>query len=257
MIASASFDGKVIIWQSQDQNATHWDQIASLEGHDNEVKSVAWSRSGVWLATCGRDKRVWVWERTLESDFECVAMLDGHTQDVKFVTWHPQQDILMSCSYDDTIKVWVDDGSDWRCSETMRGHDSTVWGLAFDIGGSRIVTCSDDKSLILWSKETVMSPDSWCQISKLKNLHEYPIYSIDWSHEHGHIATGAADNAITICRCVKADDSIDMLEVKTVLSGAHDGDINCVRWCTFASHSNLLLSCGDDGCLKLWRYNGE
>ena len=107
MIASASFDGTVVVWETQSSGMTVWDQIATLEGHDNEVKSVAWCPHGQWLATCGRDKRVWIWEMLHGTEFECVAMLEGHTQDVKFVRWHPTAPaMLLSASYDDTIKVW-------------------------------------------------------------------------------------------------------------------------------------------------------
>ena len=54
MIACASFDSTVVIWEAENTNKKSWELVASLEGHENEVKCVAWNSDGRLLATCGR-----------------------------------------------------------------------------------------------------------------------------------------------------------------------------------------------------------
>lgn len=110
------------------------------------MKAIDWSLGGEfggqYLATCSRDKTVYIYEadnqemlidaantNDLEFEFSVSAILSGHAQDIKFVKWHPVENYLFSASYDNTIKCWKYDESvdDWLCSFTMNGHLSTVW----------------------------------------------------------------------------------------------------------------------------------
>lgn len=77
-----------------------WSCTATLEGHENEVKSCGWGvflddqaeEEQVFLSTCGRDKTVWIWAMEesssltgegAEDDFECLAVVQEHEQDIK------------------------------------------------------------------------------------------------------------------------------------------------------------------------------
>ncbi|KAI9820565.1 MAG: Cytosolic iron-sulfur protein assembly protein [Phylliscum demangeonii] len=47
--------------EREKRKTRRWRFSVLLEGHDSEIKAVAWSRSGRFLATCSRDKSVWIW----------------------------------------------------------------------------------------------------------------------------------------------------------------------------------------------------
>lgn len=103
--------------------------------------------------------------------------------------------MLISASYDNSIKVWTEEDDDWYATETLNGHTSTVWSISFNRDGSKMISCSDDKSMILWERSS-QSPQpstdssttqsnnvtgSWRLRQKLTGQHERCIYTVDWA----------------------------------------------------------------------------
>ncbi|TFK49331.1 WD40 repeat-like protein [Heliocybe sulcata] len=282
-LATASFDTNIGIWEQEpaedeedeDDNAGYrvttgeWECMSLLEGHETECKSVAYSSSGSLLASCSRDKTVWVWEVHPDADFECMGVMMEHSQDVKQVAWHPTEEILASASYDDTIKLYIDDPSeDWFCFATLTGHESTVWSLAFSPNGRYLASSSDDLTIRIWER---VEQHKWECVKIIDGIHARSIYSISWgvgskeledSDHLGWLASTGGDGKINVFEIKAPTTGSDSASVRAPPShrliaqvqAAHDvHDINCVSWCSRPGYENLLATAGDDGSVKVWR----
>ena len=100
---------------------------------------------------------------------------------------------------------------------------------------------SDDRSCIIWKLEN----GKYEEITRYEDLHSSSIYSVSWGSKY--IATAGGDDMINLLEL-----NGNGLTLKDSFK-AHDGDVNCVAWCSVAAHDDLLASCGDDNKVKVWK----
>ena len=304
VIATGSFDATVGIWRRWDNdvglrrsdmkldeedftavNGTgnadeedddEWRYAVLLEGHESEVKSVSWSAAGNFLATCSRDKSVWLWEEVADDDYETIAVLQEHEGDVKCVSWHPEEELVASASYDDDIRLWKEDVDDWGCVAILRGHESTVWAVewegarpankdaqATENTDLRLASCSDDQTIRIWrhipkekgppqSRLSIIksraNEEEWVEDTILPQAHVRSIYSISWSKQSGRIVSAGGDGKIVIYKEMQRSWSIEArIEIAHGVS-----EINHVCWAHRDENEEVIVSTSEDGSVKVW-----
>lgn len=282
-LAVGSFDATVSIWGrdtiSENQDAQDsladsgsdivgdggWELLAVIEGHENEVKSVDWSCDGRYLATCSRDKSVWIWETDdSNEEFECINVIQEHDQDVKHVRWNQSENILVTSSYDETCRIFRQDDydeDDWVCVAKLDDAKGTVWCSDFEKkevekGIIRVVSCSDDGKVRIYRRlreekkhtgipSSIKDEEQWELESILPPAHNRSVYSVDWN-DNGLIASCGSDSRLIVYKEEKPG-KWQVLASKYLAHGTCE--LNCVKWCS----DNELLTAGDDGKVKLWK----
>ncbi|KAG2385707.1 hypothetical protein C9374_003522 [Naegleria lovaniensis] len=276
--------------------------VSTLEGHENEVKSVAWNFKDVssssntemnddeesefgadcgLLATCGRDKTVWVWEAIDKigfSDFDCNSVCSGHTQDVKFVAWHPltrenMPSLLFSASYDNTIRVWKEGGfsddhsshhdfsrstggDEWKCVGILRGHTSTVWALAFEphlvLANSMMKNQMTDSSVGNSGSSSSGSGSSSINTNTTVTPLDYPQFMVSVGD----------DKSIIVWREDVVGNYLDMnMTAVQTISDVHTRTIYHVDWCVYENPYrpgeaiSLVATAGGDNAIAIFEWN--
>eukprot|EP01126_Amoeba_proteus_P052865 TRINITY_DN6421_c0_g1_i24.p1 TRINITY_DN6421_c0_g1~~TRINITY_DN6421_c0_g1_i24.p1 ORF type:complete len:171 (-),score=21.51 TRINITY_DN6421_c0_g1_i24:56-568(-) len=164
--------------------------------------------------------------------------------------------MLLSCSYDDTVKVWLANSEDFYLSQTLTGHSSTVWDMAFSPSGDMLVTVGEDKTMILWQYTMRNGSDDgkqiphWQPVQSISGHHVRSIYAVDWSKSN-IIVTGCADNSL---RFFVQDENSNQFRLHYTQEDAHASDVNSVAW--NPRDPSLLVTSGDDERIKFWDVQG-
>ncbi|KAK7696505.1 GTPase-activating protein S13 [Cerrena zonata] len=244
ILASCSYDGKVIIWKEQQgqPGGNGWAKIKEHSLHGASVNSVSWAphELGAILACASSDGKISV--LTFKNDGQWGAdIFTGHAIGCNAVSWAPaiQPGSLIapqptetlpgqhpstvqtvrrfaSAGCDNLVKIWgfQEDTQEWSEEEILDGHTDWVrdvaWAPNIGLPRSYIATASQDKTVLIWTKDTPTSPWVKTALDPSANASttaapgttpgKFPdvVWRVSWSLAGNILAVSCGDGKVTL-----------------------------------------------------------
>ena len=222
--------------------------LKTLEGHSEEVNSVAYSPDGTKIISSSEGSTINIWDantgeclKNLKrfSDFPDITKIFsgsrdeiGHSGEVNSVAFSPDGTKIISGSTDKTIKIW--DANTGHCLKTLEGHSSFVESVAFSPDGTKIISGSFDETVKIWDANT-----GEC-LKTLKGHSDY-VESVAYSPDGTKIISGSWDGTIKIW-------DANTGECLKTLEG-HTDNVESVA---YSPDGTKIISGSQDRTIKIW-----
>jgi len=175
MLASCSYDGRVIIWK-EGSKPDEWAQVHTFVEHKSSVNSIAWAphELGLSLACGSSDGNISVFTARSDGGWDTTRIDQAHPVGVTSVSWAPAMapgalisagpsgqyeyvQKLTSGGCDNTVKVWKLTNGSWRmdCFPALQMHKDWVrdvaWAPNLGLPKSTIASASQDGTVVIWT----------------------------------------------------------------------------------------------------------
>lgn len=217
ILASAGYDGKVLIWKEHGPQNGQWQRIYDFTLHKASVNIVDWAphEAGCLLACASSDGNVSVLEFK-DNSFDH-SIFPAHGLGVNSVSWAPglaPGSIFSGASpaasagvrrfvtggSDNALIVWAFDPASQSYKhecEPLTGHSDWVRDVAWSptlLHRSYIASASQDKTVRIWTSDA-SHPGQWdCKVLNF----DAATWRVSWSPSGNVLVVSAADNKITL-----------------------------------------------------------
>lgn len=180
LLATAGADKTIQMWDELSRK-----HLFSLQGHESDIWSLAFSPDGKLLASGSADKTIRLWD---VASGQLKMRLEGHTSDVRSAVFSPDGKLLASGSTDKTIRLW--DVASGQLKATLETPNE-VQSVAFNPTGLLLISASKNSALQLWDVNTN-------QLKTTLEGHTGQIWSASFSPDGTLIGSGSADGTIRL-----------------------------------------------------------
>jgi WD40 repeat protein len=205
--------------------------VRVLQGHTDEVLSVALSTDSRLGLSASRDRTLRLWDLATG---KCVRTLEGHQGRVTSALLCPDGRFCLSASSDGTLRLW--ELATGKCVRTLSGHAawSNVESVSVTPDGQLAFSAGEDNALRLWSLATG-------ECLRAFEGHTRPVLAAAIC-PFGHWGlSGSADNSVRLWdlatgRCLRT----------------FQGHVGPVFGVAISSDERFVLSCGRDEAIRIW-----
>ncbi len=156
---AVSPQGDRFISSSEDNTLKLWDiqgnLLNTIAGHTDAVRTVAYNSDGSWFVSGSEDRTLKLWDASGKN----ITTLKGHHAAVKAVAVSPDNQWIASADDLGQILLWQNHDGIWHYVRTLRGKANSIWSIAYSIDGKKLFTAGEDKTIIAWNLENILSLD--------------------------------------------------------------------------------------------------
>ncbi|PKK51110.1 hypothetical protein CI102_5912 [Trichoderma harzianum] len=227
-IASGGKGGDIKIWDARHDNAIQ----RTLQGHEGDVKSVAFSRDEKRLVSGSDDLTVKIW--SVETGANLKHVMIGHEKPVTAVAFS-SQGRLASGSDDMTLRLWSPEGSVSNDRSTLSelGNEKPINFIAMSPDGKYLASSSRD-NIHLWDGTTGIP-------MMTHELIQEKLISISFSPDGKRLVSSSRDGTVGVW------DVATGTKCRTFKAHTH-----WVRFATISPDGTSIASASNDHNLMVW-----
>lgn len=218
ILASSSYDGKVIIWREQGTTtsaaASNWSRVFDFSLHTASVNMVSWAphELGCLLASASSDGYVSVLE--FRDNSWTHQIFHAHGMGVNSVSWAPaaapgsiisaapgtaQVRRFVTGGSDNLVKIWDynPENNSYSTSKVLEGHTDWVRDVSWSpsiLSRSYIASASQDKTVRIWTSDA-SNPNEW---TSQQLEFDAVIWRVSWSLSGNILAVSGGDNKVSL-----------------------------------------------------------